>query len=252
MKGRFEQSQRNNGALQEQLSEMGNELMRLQQFVGQQGQQSLPQTPSGLTPEDEAAYGPEMIDLIKRATQQAIAPLQQENAELRQRVVRQDKNSVMQALEGAVPSWRQINSSPQFKRWLSLPDLYSGNIRQKLLMDAYQAADAPRVVSFFRGFLRDEAVTGNAQVSTPPAQQPVPQAPTREAAVPLTTIASPGRARPVSEAQSQTPADKPVFTRTDVKRFYDDVRSGKWAGRDAEKAAFEQALFAAQREGRVR
>lgn len=115
---------------------------------------------------------------------------------------------------------------------------------------AYAAASAPRVLAFFKGFLAEEVATGNIE---PPAtlQQPTP-AP-RVPAVPLATIAAPGRARPASGGNTPAPAeDKPTFTRAMITAFYNDIRAGRWAGRDQDRAAYEQAIFAAQREGRIR
>jgi hypothetical protein len=52
-----------------------------------------------------------------------------------------------------VPNWRQINDDPRFHQWLLMPDTYSGVIRDHLLKDAAHAANASRVISFFKGFL---------------------------------------------------------------------------------------------------
>jgi len=67
----------------------------------------------------------------------------------------------------------------------------------------------------------------------------------------LDTLAAPGRATHATDANSSQDG-KPVYTHAEIKRFYNDVRRGAYAGRDADKARIEADMFAAQREGRVR
>lgn len=69
-------------------------------------------------------------------------------------------------LDAAVPNWREINNDPRFHQWLLLPDTYSGVIRDRLLKDAAAAANAPRVINFFKGFL---AAAGQAPQRSSPA-----------------------------------------------------------------------------------
>ena len=113
---------------------------------------------------------------------------------------------------------------------------------------AFQAADAPRVLAFFKGFINDEVATG--QMTAPTAQPAATPAP-RQAAVSLESIAAPGRARPAT-GDTQVPVDKPIFTRNQIADFYTRVRQGQYNGRDQDKMRDEAAIFAAQREGRVR
>ncbi len=122
-----------------------------------------------------------------------------------------------------------------------------------MLNAAFQAADAPRVAAFFKGFLAEEVATGNA-----PAPQPEPgiTSPPRQAAVSLDTLAAPGRAKPAS-GDSSVPADKPVFTHAQIAQFYRNTREaglgkGPYAGREADRKRDEVAIFTAQAEGRIR
>jgi hypothetical protein len=257
MKGRFDQSQRTVGSLQQQLSELGDELIRTQQLITQPRQQQQPNTPPQpvrvLTDEDRANYGPELLDVIQRAAREAIEPeinqVRQQNRNIAQRVATQTQQGVYQTLSAEIPNWNEINNSPRFKAWCRLPDLYSGVVRGKLLMDAFQAANAPRVVAFFRGFLAEEVATG--QQPDPSGQQQQEPAPARQPAIPLETLAAPGRAKPAT-GNTPAPADKPIYTRAQVAGFYDDVRKGVYAGRDEDKKRDEALIFAAQREGRIR
>jgi hypothetical protein len=206
-----------------------------------------------ITEADVAQYGPEIIDLARRAGLEAVTPkltaLENENRELKQKLNQNSQGTMVQALDAAVPNWREINVMQSFKNWLRLRDVYSGAVRQTMLNEAHAAANAPRVIAFFKGFLAEANATG--QLSAAPRNEP-PAAPApREPAVPLSSLAAPGRARPAS-GDNGAPAEKPVFTRAQIAAFYSDVRQQRYAGREAEKARLENEIFAAQREGRVR
>lgn len=254
MEGRFKKSQEQVTTLQEQVSALGDELVQTQRMVraAPPAAPPAPVTPL-ITPADEEAYGKELIDLAQRAARQVIEPelnaVKAENANLRSRVAKTAHQGVTQTLTEQVPNWQEINANQKFKDWLRLPDLYSGVVRQKLLDDASRQANASRVVSFFKGFLQDEAAIGSTDLSPQP-EPPASPAP-RFAAVPLETLAAPGRAKPAS-GDTHVPVEKPVFTRAQISKFYTDVRRGLYAGREADKAALERDIFAAQNDGRVR
>jgi hypothetical protein len=259
MKGRWEQSQVTIGQLQEQMSGLGDELQRAQTAIEQlragahQPASGQPQPQNGLLrPEDEQQWGSDLIDFTQRAAKAAVQPeldrLTSENQRLQRAAAQTGQQAIEQYLDGNVTDWRTIDKSPEFKAWLRLPDLYSGVVRGRLMNKAARAGNAPQVAEFFRGYLSQVQST-----SAPLAPQPEPtaQPQPRSAAVPLETLAAPGRARPAA-GDSQQPADKPSFTRTQIARFYDDVRRGVYSGRETEKANLEASIFQAQREGRVR
>lgn len=256
MKGRYEQAMDTINLMQGQMTDLGNELMRTQALVGQQTHQPV-QPETLITDHDREQYGDDMLDVVQRVAQQAVQPhlqkLENENQELRQTLRKNAFANVNQTLDQHIPNWREINKSVEFKRWLSLLDIYSGQVRGKMLNAAYQAADAPRVVAFFQGFLQDMAATGH-DPQPQPNSQPAPATgqPARTAAVDLTTLAAPGRPRPASGGTQVNETAKQSFTRQQVSDFYSNVRRGIYAGRDAEKNQLEQAIFAAQREGRIR
>ena len=250
MKGRFDQSQRTIGSMQGQMSELGDELVRTQSLLTPRQPLQQQQPARLLTDQERADYGTELIEVVQKAALEAVAPeittLKQQNQQLRQKVAQQDQQGIFAALDQAVPNWREINESDRFKAWCRLPDLYSGVLRGRLLNDAFRAGQAPRVAQFFRGFLTEEVATGQQSVTLPSAVE-------RTAAVPLETLAAPGRAKPATGADSTSaPADKPIITRQQIAAFYDQVRRGAYAGRDADKARDEAIIFAAQREGRTR
>ena len=252
MKGRFEQSQTTLGSMQEQMTELGNELLRTQQILNARGVvQQEPPKPL-ITAEDEKNFGPEILDLISRAAKQAVAPeltaIEQQSQEARQEAHQLARSSMYTQLAGSMPTWREINTNPRFVEWLRLPDLYSGRIRQQLLNEAVQAANAPRVLAFFQGFVADELATG--QVGPASQTQPLSPAPNAPA-IPLVNLAAPGAARPAT-GNTQVPAEKPIYTHSQISQFYTRVRQGYYTGRDADKQRDEADIFAAQREGRIR
>ncbi len=258
MRGRYEQSQTTIGSMQEQLQEMGNELVRTQENIQRlqgdtQTRPQTPQTQTFVTAEDKSNYGEALLDVVARQAKEAVAPelsrLEQENQQLRQTQIQNAKRTMYAQLDSELPNWREVNVSERFKVWLRLRDVYSGAVRQQMLNNAVQAAQAPRVIAFFKGFLAEEQATG--QVSTDPQNQPAYNAPPRQPAVHLETLAAPGKARPAT-GDSQVSVDKPIYTRAQVAGFYDNVRKGVYAGRDAAKASDEALIFAAQREGRIR
>lgn len=262
MQGRYKKATGQIGELQEQMSQLGDELVRTQALVhnapriGDGVPPVAPQpvrTPQ-ITDADVASYGPEIIDLVRRAAAEAAAgevePLRQDTTQIKQTLQKTAKQQVVDSLSLAVPNWQQINRDPEFKRWLSLPDVYSGVVKGVLLNQAVKAANAPRAIAFFTSFLSERAATGHSD----PVVEPQPQAAAlREPAIPLDTLAAPGRARPATGTTAPgSPSDKPVFTRAQVAAFYTRVRQGAYAGRERDKDAEEQQIFAAQREGRVR
>lgn len=255
MKGRYEQAATSIGGLQEQVAEIGDELLRTQQSRTAQPRAANPQpqpVQSLVTDEEIKTYGPELVDMIRRAAREAVNPdlqnLHNGVTQVNQRVQQVSTGGLYADLDRAVSDWRAINVSPRFKAWCSLRDVYSGQVRGRLLNAAFTAADAPRVVAFFKGFLDEELATGQLP---DPSVQPQPLAAARQPAIPLDTLTAPGRAHPASGDQP-LPVDKPIFTRNQIAGFYREVREGKYAGRDQDKNVTEQAIFLAQREGRVR
>jgi len=150
----------------------------------------------------------------------ALAPqLQQlydENLQLWDQLNSAAKTAIDQYLDANVPNWRQINADERFHNWLLQPEPYSGIIRDRLLKDAAHAANAPRVASFFKGFL---AAAG--------------QAPAAHA----------------SQRNSRAPSGKPIYTRGQITQMASMRRRGQIG--DTEWARWEHELVAAGREGRI-
>lgn len=262
MQGRWAASERSRAAMEVQMGELGQELVRTQNLLTQvqtAQPQARPNAPQAthhenlITPKDREDYGDELVDLAKRAALSAVGPqmdaLQAENARLTKQVQSTSRRDLFAKLDGAVPSWREINTSVQFKSWLRLPNVYTRQLRGNMLKAAVDGADAPQVIALLKDFLSEASATGQ-QVPMVQAEQPATLAP-REAALSLETLAAPGRARPAT-GDSQMPADKPIYSRADISKFYEDSRKGLYAGRTADYDRIQNDLTAAQREGRIR
>jgi hypothetical protein len=102
-----------------------------------------------LTDEDVNNYGPELIDVTQRAALQAIQPqlqqLNQQNAQLQQRLAVEARRRLDSEIASAVPDYQTIDRDPRWHRWLLGIDSLSGRVRQTLLNEAIAAGDPHRV-----------------------------------------------------------------------------------------------------------
>jgi hypothetical protein len=253
MQGRYNASQRTIGEMQEQMNQLGSELLQLQRVP--QRPQPPPQieAPRYLTEQDAQDYGTDLINFTRRAAAEVVAPqilaIEEQNRQLQARLAQEARARLDMRVEQAVPQYREIDQDPRWHRWLLGVDMLSGRVRQQLLNEAIAAADAPRAISFFRGFLNEELATGHQQ---PAYNSQQPAAP-REAAMNLAALAAPGRARPATGGDQFSGGlpDKPIYTRVQVKQLYDQHRRGAYVGREAEWARQDADIIAAGREGRI-
>jgi hypothetical protein len=246
--------------MEQQMSELGQELVRTQQLLTQPPQPAPQSTVLGqdhknvITDDDVREFGTDIIDLTRRVALGTLGPeienLRAENARLTQRVQSTGKRELFATLDNAVPKWRAINEDVRFINWLRLPNIYTGRVRQQMLNEAVAGADAPKAIALFRDFINEVNATGQ-QAPSVQHEQPAPAPAPREPALALDTLAAPGRARPAS-GDSQVPSEKPVYSRAQIAQFYRDKNRGIYAGREAEVVAFENDLGLAQREGRIR
>lgn len=259
MEGRYRQTQEQVTTLQGSLSELGEELLRTQ--AAPRPQQQLPQNlsppPPLLTQQDVDTYGNDLLDVAQRAALQAVAPkltaLEQQNVQLQRQLRKQTIQSIETVLDAAIPNWPQINLSARFKAWLRLRDVYSGRVRNELLNEAHRAADAARVLTFFKGFLAEEEATGSTEF-TQDQSQPSPSLATPPApALELQTLAAPGHARPPQGSTPNAPADGPIWiTRGQISAFYTNVRKGVYVGREQDYLNDQAIIFDCQKNGRIR
>lgn len=253
MKGRFDRSQA-------QLKDMSEQIQSLQATIATMQAQTpaepLPELKAEklITADEERDYGEDFLKVVGKKAKEELVPelaaQARKIAELEKRlqgvnsVVAQDSHGKLLAtLDEKLPNWRELNTNDEFLSWLKLPDPFSGAIRHDMLKAAYAAGNSSRVLAFFNGFLAEEAAVapalGDSDVPTERVEK-----------VPLAKLAAPGRAK--SAAGNATPAEKPIFTRAQIARFYADVAAGVYRGKDADKNKQEAEIFSAQREGRIR
>jgi hypothetical protein len=257
MKGRAEQ-------MRDQMGQMVHAVQQLQaeNATLRNSQPPPPQVtePVNLLTEQEVQdYGEDFVDVVRRVSVGVAAPLQAEIQHLRAQlgtVQQETGNSFLTrmnaTISGLIPNWQEINRHPRFMHWVQLPDVFSGAIRQQLMQAAWDNGDAMRVAAFFQAFLAEEAAVDPARSMTPGMSvQPTPLQ--NGASVPLGTrlsldnLAAPGRAH----SGAQMPTEKRVYSAQDISRFYTEVAAGKWRARDAERAAIDADIIAAQHEGRI-
>ena len=252
MKGRYDRAETQLRAMSDQISSLQNVIATMQVTapVSAKADTTMERL---ITAEEENDYGSEFLTVVGKKAKEELLPIvkgyEAKIAELEERLknvggyVQQDARARMEdMLDDRVPTWRDINFDPNFISWLKLPDPYSGAIRHDMLKAAYERNDAPRVTAFFNGFLAEEAATDPAREETGRTEAPAKPS--------LDRFAAPGRAK--TAAASGAPAEKPIFTRANIAKFYADSAAGKYRGKEAEKDRLEAQIFEAEREGRIR
>ena len=198
-----------------------------------------------ITEQDREAFGPDLLDLIERATEQKLAGYRQQETQMRNEIaelkgklgdvstrqVVSDKDRYTELLGKAVPDWEALNVDQGFLTWLAEVDPVYGIPRQYALNNAYEALDAGRTASIFNQY--------KATLAPQPNPRPTPS---------LQSQVAPTRSR-TSSAPSTAEA-KRVYTQKDIATFYDEWIKGHLDNDEAAK--IEQDINAAYVEGRIR
>ena len=254
--GRLQKSEEENRKLNERLNAMEKLLSTVQARSAKDAQPAAPVVPRKLVTDDEVRdYGGDFLEVVGRKAKEELLPevesLKQTVTDLQGRLAAvghsmalNGEEEVWARLRNKVPEAEQMNNDPAFIDWLERTDPYSGAKRGALLADAYARHDASRVINFFEGYKSETAA-----VDPPTAGQPRP---TNGGAKPdLAMYAAPGRATSPPQ-QGAAAGEKPVYTDRDIAGFFAAKRMGRYKGREAEAAAIEADIFAAQHEGRIR
>ena len=199
-----------------------------------------------ITEQDKEAFGPDLIDLIERATESKVSTLRSREADLMaeikelkgqlgsvsERQVISDKDRFLMGLGQQVSDWETLNVDQGFLGWLQQVDPVYGVPRQAALSNAYEALDVARVASIFKAY-----------------KQTLPQTPApSRAKQELQRQVAPTRTR-----STTTPADgvnERIFTNQDIEQFYTDWRRGFYDEQEA--ADMEKQIHTAIAEGRIR
>ena len=244
--------------LHSQNKEMQQRIQQMEQLLASlSAQQNVVQQPVQVeklvTDKDVEEYG-ESLDVMRKVTREELGSVASRIAQLENVIKQLQTNVVPQVqavaqkqavsaeqqfwaeLANSVPNWRDVNDNSDFQSWLLDIDPLTGISRQTYLEDAQRSLDARRVANFFRAWLEN---TGQASVAQTPARTTAPE---------LEKQVSPGRSK-----NSGTPQTSKARTYTpgDIQKFFNDVRSGKYKGREQERDRLERDIFAAQRENRI-
>jgi len=258
--GRLEQATKNNQAMADRLAQMEQQfaVMKVkgaEPFVPAPA----PAKPKLITDQEAEEYGEEFLTVVGKRAKEEYAPEFEQLAQRLKRLEGQvegvgtvlEKNQtkdIYQNLAEAVPNWRDINRSDQFKLWLQQPDPYAGRRRHDMLTEAFSRHEANRVVTFFKGFLTEAAGLPQTPQAKDPSAPPLPGNGNGSGKPSLADFAAPGRAR---SAPQQLPPDKPVYTLAWIAKFMDDKRKGLYRGRETDADAIERDIYMAQHEGRI-
>ncbi len=206
-----------NKELEERIQQLLDENAQLRERSAQQEADA-----PGLTDGDEAQFGAETVDLVRRGVREGTAKQQLEIERLRSQLQQQQEQAARQAeeqrasrndafsaaMDRLCPGWSEQNHDQGFIRWLNMRDPKFGFSRQALLNQAAEAYDANRVATIFQAY-REEVTA-------------------QEAKSPLASQVS-----PTHTAGSNPPSGPAKWTSDSIARFYEDARHGKYAEEDA-------------------
>jgi len=254
LQGMYNSEKRRNSELQEYLNDLRTQVEELKEAQTSKPDQEIQEVAeklSLLSPDEIEDYGSDLIDVMKRAAREAVQDeineLRAENAELKQaagqitnRFVEDERSKLYNALDSQVENWRDINRDYEFLQWLNERDVYSGESRKTLLNKAFLANDAGRVINFFKGFLNETAAV------TPSGAGHQAE---RKKKTSLESLASPGTG--ASSSADNTSNQGRMWKESDIARFYEDARKGKFKGRDDEYRRTERSIQAAMTSGRL-
>lgn len=242
--------------LHSQNRDLANRVEQLEQLLAtMNAQQNQPLTQAQIeklvTEQDIEEYG-DSIDMMRKVSKEEMSAAAQRINQLENYIRQMQSQLVPQVqalsqhqaasteqqfwstLTSMVPNWREVNDSQAFQTWLLEVDPLTGISRQTYLEDAQRNLDVRRVSSFFTAWLEMTGQAGNAQRSHVSSQ--------------LEKQVAPGRAKSTGSPVNNSAK---VYTPTDIKKFFDDVRKGKYVGREAERDKLERDIFTAQQEGRI-
>lgn len=201
-----------------------------------------PVAPANTVELDREKYGDELVDFLQRtkaeaveSAKQAVDPLKTQVEKIEQSTEERAKAEAerqradwMAEFTKRVPDWQAIDLEPEWQQFLATRDQNSGRQRQELLQDAFQSGDLERTVHFFNEYDKLKA-------PAPAAQQPPP--------------ALAARVVPDTTGRSSSGTEKKVWTRVEIKKFYDAYVARKISPEKAKE--IEADIEAASREGRI-
>jgi len=246
--------------LHSQNRDLVGRVQQLEQLLATMSAQSTPAQPQVtqqpfITQKDIDEYG-ESIDVMRKVSREEVSNLQQKIASL-ETYLQQVQTSVVPQVQAVaqrqamsaeqqfwselhtnVPNWREVNDNPGFQSWLLDIDPLTNISRQTYLEDAQRNLDASRVATFFKTWLTATGQVSNAQSVS------------KNVSSELEKQVAPGRSRSAGSATAAGTEGR-TYSPDDIKAFFNDVRQGKYRGRETERARIERDIFAAQAQGRI-
>lgn len=206
-------------------------------------------TPPTPDPKDVETFGQDLVEMVQRQVEHMLSraakqiderlnAFEQKLTGTTKAVEQTAEEIFLSRLKEQVPNYAEINSNQDFLNWLAEIDDVYGLPRQSALTNAANALDVDRVAKVFKAFLA---------TITPAPVSPAPAAPARTAASDLERQIAPSTVATAPTASAQTQN----FTVSDVQAFYNDVRLGKYRGREQEAAEIEVRINRALAEGRI-
>lgn len=241
--------------LQAHNRDLANRVQQLEGLLSTMSQQKASTPPAQVklvTDKDVEEFGEETIDVVRRAAREEYVPALEKIAQLEQTIQQLQSNVVPQVqsvlqnqaastdqqfwagLQHHVPNWREVNNNPLFHKWLLEYDPLTGVKRQNILEDAQRRYDLPRVVAFFNTWIGMNGNGNNANSSSSKLDSQI----------------APGRSRGAGNSANTSQQNR-TYTPRDIEMFFNDVRMGKYKGKEAERDRIERDIFAAQKDGRI-
>lgn len=201
-----------------------------------------------LTPEQvedltDMGYDPDGINIIGSVLLKALGEdrenLSNEITSLKSDVNQTREERFFAVLTEAVPDWEKINNDVDFFQspgFLDEEAPYTGMKKRDILHAARDNLDSKTVINIFSEY---KASKNNGVASTePPAATNKPHV--APATGPSPTV-QPGQAT----------QDKKIWTIAEIHKYHDDVRKGKYKGKEALRDKLKADMFQAQFEGRI-
>ncbi|MFW6437397.1 MAG: hypothetical protein ACOCZ7_00170 [Armatimonadota bacterium] len=193
----------------------------------------------------EEEYGPDFMEAVRLVvkheygeSKKADQPRQPQQPQKEQRQDSPEPSGqgeqipahVFSELDGLVPDWRKIDVREDFISWLDGTDPFSGVVRKQALHNAARQGDSVRVASIFEEFKE------RAGLDRPAAHSRQQQ----DSQAELERQVAPGKGK----GQASREAPRAQYTVQDYQNLQEEVRRGKWRGREKEAEEKERAILA--------
>lgn len=256
-------AQRTNGRLNDRLQSLEAEVKRLNEAP-------TPPPADPLSQDEIDQFGPDLIDIIRRVAKQEtgvsldaqLKPIKESMKHVKETVAHDDegvaesdRRQMLADLGEAVPDWEKQNEDEKFLAWLDEEDLISGRIRMEMLAEAYQKADALRLIAIFKGFQKENVVVNPEDEPSDETPEKTPAEKSKSPEQPLEDLVAPGTPKTGSTG-AQNESGKKVWTQKEITEFYayknEFIKKNPEAELPEKVILLERDLFKAQSEGRIK